>query len=171
MQYQVPQFIETEDKIVGPFTLRQFIYVAIAAGLGFFLYFTLRSPAVAIMIGAVLAGSATALGFMKYEGQPLPKVLVNAFNFIWKPQMYVWQPENPDLPKNAATVRSVLGGGIDLEKIIAGFALKKAWQNVSTGSPPPSQIPESGQKTAPRQYQTVRSGRGDRRVARRVDYI
>ena len=31
MQYQVPQFIETEDKVVGPFSLRQFAYVGAAA--------------------------------------------------------------------------------------------------------------------------------------------
>ena len=28
MQFQVPQFIETEDKVVGPLTLRQFMYIA-----------------------------------------------------------------------------------------------------------------------------------------------
>ncbi len=33
MEYQVPQFIEVEDKIIGPLTLKQFIYVAGASGL------------------------------------------------------------------------------------------------------------------------------------------
>ena len=33
MEYQVPQFIEVEDKIFGPFTLKQFIYVAGGVGL------------------------------------------------------------------------------------------------------------------------------------------
>ena len=31
MQFQVPQFIETEDKIVGPLTLKQFGYIGGAA--------------------------------------------------------------------------------------------------------------------------------------------
>jgi hypothetical protein len=33
MHYQVPQFIEIEDKIFGPLTLKQFIYLAGGVGL------------------------------------------------------------------------------------------------------------------------------------------
>ena len=29
MKFQVPQFIETEEKIIGPFTVKQFIFIAI----------------------------------------------------------------------------------------------------------------------------------------------
>ncbi|TSC61742.1 MAG: SsrA-binding protein, partial [Parcubacteria group bacterium Athens0416_74] len=32
MQFQVPQFIEVEDKIVGPLTFKQFVFIA--GGLG-----------------------------------------------------------------------------------------------------------------------------------------
>ena len=39
MQFQVPQFTEAEDKIVGPLTLRQFIYIAAAGGVSVMLYF------------------------------------------------------------------------------------------------------------------------------------
>jgi len=40
MQYQVPQFIEIEDKIFGPLTLKQFLYLAGGGGLCL-LFFTL----------------------------------------------------------------------------------------------------------------------------------
>ena len=56
MQFQVPQFIETEDKIVGPFTLRQFIYVA-GAGLGsVILYFSVATWLWLILTSSSLAG-------------------------------------------------------------------------------------------------------------------
>jgi hypothetical protein len=42
MQYQVPQFDDVEDKIAGPFTLRQFIYICTSIGASFFLYFTVN---------------------------------------------------------------------------------------------------------------------------------
>ena len=42
MQFQVPQFIETEDKIVGPLTLRQFLYIGAAGLLSFLLFFVLK---------------------------------------------------------------------------------------------------------------------------------
>ena len=35
MQFQVPQFIEIEDKIIGPFTVKQFIYLVGGAGMDF----------------------------------------------------------------------------------------------------------------------------------------
>ena len=38
MQFQVPQFIEIEDKIFGPLTFKQFIYLAGGGGLCFLLY-------------------------------------------------------------------------------------------------------------------------------------
>ena len=38
MRFQVPQFIEVEDKIFGPFTLKQFIYMAGGCGLSFVTY-------------------------------------------------------------------------------------------------------------------------------------
>ena len=38
MQYQLPQFIDIEDKIVGPLTFKQFIYIAGGAGICFIAY-------------------------------------------------------------------------------------------------------------------------------------
>ena len=33
--YKVPQDVEAEDKLLGPFTFRQFIYLLIVAAMGF----------------------------------------------------------------------------------------------------------------------------------------
>ena len=41
MRFQTPQFIEIEDRIFGPLTLKQFIYLAGSAGLAFLFYRTL----------------------------------------------------------------------------------------------------------------------------------
>ena len=38
MQFQVPQFIEVEDKIFGPLTFKQFVYVAGGAGLAYLVW-------------------------------------------------------------------------------------------------------------------------------------
>ena len=35
MQFQTPQFIETENKIIGPLTLKQFFYLAVGFGVSF----------------------------------------------------------------------------------------------------------------------------------------
>ena len=38
MQFKVPQFIDMEDKIVGPLTLKQFAYILGAGGFSFLLW-------------------------------------------------------------------------------------------------------------------------------------
>jgi len=42
MQFNVPQFIETEDKLIGPFTLKQFLYLAAGGALLVFAWYFLR---------------------------------------------------------------------------------------------------------------------------------
>ena len=34
-QYKVPQDVEADDKLIGPFSFRQFVYLLIAGGLDF----------------------------------------------------------------------------------------------------------------------------------------
>lgn len=92
MQYQVPQFIETEDKIIGPLTLKQFLYFAAAGGISFALFFFLKMF-LWVIVTFFLGIFAAALAFIKIGGRPLPKVLVSAFLFYWKPRLFIWKRE------------------------------------------------------------------------------
>ena len=171
MQFQVPQFIETEDKIVGPLSLKQFLYVATAGGLSLFLYFIIASIGIWIACSLFLVGIALALGFVKYEGQSLPQLILNALFFIWQPKMYVWQPESPHIEKTASTMQDFFGGGLDLEKIVAGNALKKVWQTVETGQKKaPAETDQFVLPATHMKYQAFRRPTGDRAVVRKVDY-
>ena len=62
MEYQVPQFIEVEDKIIGPLTLKQFIYLAGAAGL-VVVFFAYLPFIVAVLLSLPVAGLGAALAF------------------------------------------------------------------------------------------------------------
>ncbi len=63
MNFQVPQFIEHEAKIVGPFTLKQFMYVGAAGGISLVLYFS--APRLVFILGTiVLGGISLALAFI-----------------------------------------------------------------------------------------------------------
>lgn len=122
MQFQVPQFIETEDKIVGPLSLRQFAYFGAGGVLSAFLYFFTQPWLWAIgsfFIFAIVIG----LAFVKIEGRPLINVAMSAFHFYWKPQTYVWQPEHPKAvaPEKKAAAEA---GRSALEEIIAKSAAK-----------------------------------------------
>ena len=70
----MPQFIEVEDKIFGPFTLKQFIYLAGGAGIVALLLFTLPLI-VAILLSIPVAGLAGALAFYRMNNKPFIEVL------------------------------------------------------------------------------------------------
>lgn len=165
MQFQVPQFIETEDKIVGPFSMRQFGYVLAAGGVSVFLYFTVEF-ALWAALSIVFLSIATALAFVSVEGRPLVHVIGAALNFFWRPQTYVWQPEKPQVRKDEANLLKE-AGGIPIEDIISGLSLHNIWKKLQTGS---RVSPQQFEEKTPERYQIFRRLSGERRSARRVDY-
>ncbi len=173
MQFLVPQFIETEDKVVGPFSIRQFIYVAIAGGFCFMLYFTVTAWLFAVL-SALLLGTALSFAFIKINGVALTRVAMAAFNFYWKPQTYVWQPDHPEVgkkPEELARAAATSPQGIALEDIVSGLALRSVWQNLQTGATTAPRV--SGQQfygKMQEKYEVFRRMSGDRNAARRIDY-
>lgn len=167
MQYQVPQFIDTEDKIAGPFTIRQFIYICVTAGAIFVLYFIFQSF-IFMFFALLVGGAGVSLAFVKINGQPLSKLAVLGFLFYWNPQLYLWQPDKPELPKTPETMSQV-DGKINLQSIISGTSLKKAWQYVETGSKPEAKQLKAD--TGPvSHFEVFRQVTGELRAAHRVDF-
>ena len=100
MQFQVPQFIEVEDKIFGPLTFRQFIYLGGSAGLAYILFrilpFFFAFPLIAGVIGLALA-----LAFFKFNGRPFIVAMENAFFYALHPRLYLWNNEHKPMAKIA----------------------------------------------------------------------
>jgi hypothetical protein len=103
MRYQVPQFIEIEDKIVGPMTLKQFIYLAGGAGLSFLIYSLAKSIIISFLPIVIIMAISIALGFYKvYDHFPLVTVAENAFKYWTGNKLYIWKKEDKPKPKNEA---------------------------------------------------------------------
>ena len=93
MEFKVPQFIELEDKIVGPLTLKQFLFIGGGAGILFVLWFFLTLGA--FIIAAIpIAALSAALAFYKPSGRPFPTMIVSFINYILKPRLYLWKKRN-----------------------------------------------------------------------------
>lgn len=106
MQFQVPQFIDVENKIVGPLSLRQFLYVAAAGGLSFLLFFLdIFKLWSWVMLSAILVGIGAALAFGKYNGQPFPKIALRAFSFFVRPRLYLWRREIKETTINVPEIK------------------------------------------------------------------
>lgn len=93
MRYEVPQFIEVEQKIIGPFTWRQFIYIA--GGIGALAVTFLTLPFyLFLLIGVPVAALAGMLAFQKVNNRPFAVLLEAGFNFITRNRMYLWSIDN-----------------------------------------------------------------------------
>jgi hypothetical protein len=130
MEYQVPQFIEVEDKIVGPLTLKQFIYVAGAAGLCviFFVYFSLI---IALLLSAPVAGLAGVLAFYKVNGKSFIEVLEAGFNYYTGAKLLIWGRKDKIIEeKSAATAAAAAAEKHSLSvtpKLTRGRLSELAW--------------------------------------------
>lgn len=101
MEYQVPQFIDVEDKLVGPLTLKQFIYVAGAAGLCV-VFFSYVPILFAILLSLPVAGLGLALAFYKINGKPFIEVLEAGFNYYTSKKLMLWKYTEPTTKENEA---------------------------------------------------------------------
>lgn len=90
MEHQVPQFIEVEDKIIGPLTLRQFIYLAGGGGLVVILLVYLPLYA-ALPLAAPIAAFSAALAFYKLNGKPFIEILEAGFQYLVGSKLFLWR--------------------------------------------------------------------------------
>ena len=89
-QYQVPQFINVEDRVVGPLTLKQFFFLLGGAAFGIVAYFLFQFVLfVIVMIPVSIL--TLLLAFLTINGQPFAKILSSAMNFYTKPKLFIWQ--------------------------------------------------------------------------------
>ena len=95
MRFQVPQFIGVEDKIFGPLTIRQFVYLAGGAGLIIILLNTSFIPKfIAIFLSVPVGLFSLALAFYKYDQyKPFIEVVENAFSNFFRDKLYLWKKE------------------------------------------------------------------------------
>lgn len=95
-QFQVPQFIDREPKIVGPLTLKQFGYIAGPIVFGFILAAFLETW-LAALIAFPLIILGVALAFLKIEGVPLPQYLLHMVQFSFERHVYVLKKPEPTI--------------------------------------------------------------------------
>lgn len=90
MRHQLPQFINIEDKVFGPFTFKQFVYLAGGAGLAYVLW-RLLPTIVAVIIVIPVVAFALALAFYKVNNRPFIDTVQAAFTHTLKTKFYLWR--------------------------------------------------------------------------------
>ena len=92
MKFQVPQFIETETKLIGPFTLKQFLWLASGGAILFLLFLTMNRF-IFFVVAIPIGGLFTALAFVKINETPLMNYVLYGINYFLNPKQYVFKKE------------------------------------------------------------------------------
>ncbi|MCK9187443.1 MAG: hypothetical protein PHS16_00180 [Candidatus Colwellbacteria bacterium] len=182
MQFQVPQF-ETENKLIGPFTIVQFTYISFSAIISFLL-FPILTTWFWLAISAILIGSALAIALIKINGRPMTIFIISAFNYLWEPKTLSIKPKAEviglkkiePLPK----VKKFEVPPTEEEKIPAKIApqkksrLQDLFNKITTTSSPipfrEESLKQNASAKTKKEYELVRKPSGEVATARRVDY-
>jgi hypothetical protein len=90
MQFKVPQFIDIEDKIFGPFTFKQFVYLVGGAGI---CYVALKLLPIlfAVPVVLIVAPLSLALVFYRVNEKPFEYILRAYIVYFFQSKLYVWK--------------------------------------------------------------------------------
>ncbi|MCA9362564.1 PrgI family protein [Candidatus Kaiserbacteria bacterium] len=99
MRFEVPQFIEVEDKIFGPLTWRQFLYLGGGIGMSVVMFITLGFFAF-LLIGLPIALLSGALAFYPVNGRSFDHFLESVINYTFKQRLYLWKQKADIVHKN-----------------------------------------------------------------------
>jgi hypothetical protein len=96
MRFEVPQFINIPDKLFGPFTFKQALYLVGGGGMVFILYRALPTFA-AVLLGVPIAAFALSLVFYKPNGRPFMVMVESFIIYSFNQKFYLWRQAEPKI--------------------------------------------------------------------------
>jgi hypothetical protein len=91
MQFKVPQNIDLEDKIIGPLTLIQFLYLLGGGLVDYLLFLGIGSSFIFWLVAIPIAVVTLALAFLKIQDQPLLHFIKAGLVYLSRPKRRLWQ--------------------------------------------------------------------------------
>ncbi|OGH77737.1 MAG: hypothetical protein A2469_00670 [Candidatus Magasanikbacteria bacterium RIFOXYC2_FULL_40_16] len=88
-QFTVPQFIDVEDKILGPITIRQFLILLVGC-IVIFISYRYGDLGTFVLVLAVVGILSLLFAFVKVNGQTFHYFLLNILQTTRKPSLRTW---------------------------------------------------------------------------------
>lgn len=161
--FQVPQFIDQKPKIVGPLTLKQFAFLAVATLLSFFAYYTF-SFFLWIIISIFLEAFAILLAFGKINGQDSASILKAMFSFFTQPRMFIWERNfSTKIAEEKSRALKEARESVGIQQKLKSIAL-----NITTGKVLSPKTFRDNQKKEG--FQSAIFSTGETKLVKKVDY-
>jgi len=91
-QFTVPQFIDVEDKIIGPITARQFI-IMLAGFMLIVLFYRVLNFSTFLFFGVMTFGISGVIAFFKINGMPFHFFILNFIQTSKREALRVWSKD------------------------------------------------------------------------------
>jgi len=92
MLFNVPQYIDVEDKIAGPFTAKQLLWM-FGMGAAILLLWGFLEKTAFYMAAVPVVIIFLALAFYRPYNQPLLSFVIHSIMFVFRPKLYSWKRE------------------------------------------------------------------------------
>jgi hypothetical protein len=92
-QFTIPQFIDVEDKIIGPITVRQFI-IMLSGFLLIAISYKLFDFSLFVTVTVIIFGLSAVFSFAKINGRPFHLFILNIIQTLKRPKIRVWTNGN-----------------------------------------------------------------------------
>ena len=96
MRFKVPQFIDIEDKSIGPLTWSQLGWCAGAVGCLYLGFRFIDSRIIAFLVSMIPVSLFLSLAFIKINNRPFLEVGMNALIYFFNNNLYIWQQNKKD---------------------------------------------------------------------------
>lgn len=133
-QFVVPQFIDVEDKVLGPITVRQFIILIVGGGI-MFVEYKLADFTLFIFEGLTTLVLTILVAFLKINGRPVHYFLLNFLQTVKRAKLRVWDKTltTAELKANLKTPPPEVVQIVPTKKIIGSSKLAELSLIVDTG--------------------------------------
>ena len=94
LQFEVPQFIDIEDRIIGPFSLMQFAFVGVGALLDVLLFRIFKFSIPFFLLGLPITLLALAISFGSFNGRRVYNVIPVFIEYLTSPKVYIYSKQH-----------------------------------------------------------------------------
>jgi len=159
MRFQVPQFVDIEDRIIGPLTIKQFGMYGIA-GMIILILYALVDIALLITLAIPIAAVAVLFAHFRFAGQSFTSIFSHGLAYYLSKRLYLWQrgPKNiihisgseyEDLPgvvQGSPTSLGLLAQALTTEGNIVNQDVEDPLADTYNGKIPPSEPKKKSSK-------------------------
>lgn len=138
--HPIPRSVTSfEFKLIGWFTVKEFIYLLIAAGIAVIVYFVIPIPYLNIFMSALVVGAGAVMVFYKYNDRPLDSWIKNLTYRLLKPSQFIWHKNNPapDFLSDVmvTTDAIIVGKHLDASQKLQSYIETTSQQEAPSSSP------------------------------------